>query len=155
MNSTLPVLDKIKKILDENKIEYKLKHHEPTYTSEQSAKARGDSMKQGAKAIIMKTDDGFVLAVLSAEKKINSKKLKKVLNSKKISFADSDKVKSFGLQPGGIPPFGSVLGLQMYVDKSLLENEEISFNAGSLTDSIKMSLQDYIKLENPIIADFS
>ena len=55
----MSVFDKIKEILDENKIEYKLKHHEPVYTSEQAAAARGDKLKQGAKAIIMKTDNGF------------------------------------------------------------------------------------------------
>ena len=65
------------------------------------------------------------------------------------------KVKSLGLRPGSVPPFGSVIGLKTYVDKSLLENEEISFNAGSLTDSIKMRLKDYLSVENPTVEDFS
>ena len=149
------VFDKIKKILDERKIKYISKHHEPVYTSEQAAAARGDKLKQGAKAMIIKTDKDFVLAVLSAEKRIDSKKLKKVLNSKSISFADVGKVKSFDLVPGAVPPFGSVIGLKTYVDKSLLENDEISFNAGSLTDSLKIKLDDYLKVENPIVSDFS
>ena len=59
------------------------------------------------------------------------------------------------MQPGSVPPFGSVIGLKTYVDRSLLENEEISFNAGSLTNSIKMKLKDYLNVEKPVIEDFS
>ena len=151
----MEVFDKIKKILDEKGIKYSTKHHESVYTSEQAAAVRGDSLKQGAKAMIVKTDKEFVLAVLSAEKKIDSKKLKKILHSKNTSFADVVKVKSLDLVPGSVPPFGSVIGLKTYVDKSLLENEEISFNAGSLTDSIKMRLKDYLSVENPTVEDFS
>ncbi len=151
----MKVFEKIKRILDEGNVKYSVKRHDPTYTSEQAAAARGDSLKQGAKAMIVKADKEFVLMVLSAEKKIDSKKLKKVLKSKNTSFADVEKVKSFNLVPGAVPPFGSVIGLKTYVDKSLLENEDISFNAGSLTNSIKMKLKDYLKIENPIIEDFS
>ena len=150
----MEVFDKIKKILDEKGIKYSTKHHESVYTSEQAAAVRGDSLKQGAKAMIVKTDKEFVLAVLSAEKKIDSKKLKKILHSKNTSFADVVKVKVLDW-PGSVPPFGSVIGLKTYVDKSLLENEEISFNAGSLTDSIKMRLKDYLSVENPTVEDFS
>ena len=122
------IFEKIKEILDKKDIKYSVKFHEPVYTSEQAAKVRGDSLKQGAKAIILKTGNGFVLVVLSAEKKIDSKKLRKFLESKKISFADVDEVKSFNLVPGSVPPFGSILGIKTYVDKSLLENEKISEN---------------------------
>ena len=149
------IFEKIKKILDERGLEYSVKHHEPAYTSEQAAKVRGQSLKQGAKAIILKTNGNFVLAVLSAEKKIDSKKLRRILCSKKISFADVEQIKKYELVPGSVPPFGSVLGLKTYVDRSLLENNEISFNAGSLTDSITLKLKDYLKVENPVIEDFS
>jgi len=151
----MKIFEKIKKVLDERSLKYSVKHHEPVYTSEQAAKIRGQSLKQGAKAIILKTEENFVLAVLSAEKKIDSKKLKEILGSKKISFSDVEKLKTYGLQPGSVPPFGSILGLKTYVDRSLLENNEISFNAGSLTDSITLRLKDYLIVENPIICDFS
>ena len=151
----MKIFEKIKEILDQANLEYFVKHHEPVYTSEQAAKIRGDKLKQGAKAIIMKANENFLLIVISAERKINSKKLKKILKSKDLSFARSDKLRDLDLESGNVPPFGSVLGLKTYVDKSLLENEEISFNAGSLTDSIKMKLKDYLKIEKPFVEDFS
>jgi len=151
----MKIFEKIKQILDQANLKYFVKHHEPVYTSEQAAKIRGDKLKQGAKAIIIKTNGNFVLIVISGEKKINSKKLKKILKSKDLNFAGSDKLRDLGLESGNVPPFGSILGLKTYVDKSLLENEEISFNAGSLTDSITMKLEDYLKIEKPFVDDFS
>lgn len=151
----MKIFEKIKDVLDQANLEYSVKHHEPVYTSEQAAEIRGDKLKQGAKAIIMKASENFVLIVISAERKINSKKLKKILKSKDLSFARSDKLRDLGLESGSVPPFGSVLGLKTYVDKSLLKNEEISFNAGSLTDSMKMKLKDYLKIEKPFVEDFS
>jgi len=66
-----------------------------------------------------------------------------------------------GLVPGAVPPFGRpilerpILELDLYVDRSILENERIAFNAGSLTDSIIMNTKDYIMIANPQIFHFS
>jgi Ala-tRNA(Pro) deacylase len=149
------MLEKIKELLDKRNIKYSIKHHEPVYTSEQAAKVRGDNLKQGAKAIIMKTKEDYVLVVISGGRKIDSKKLKKLLSTRNLSFADREKVQELGLESGSVSPFGSVIGLKTYVDKSLLKNKEIAFNAGSLTNSIKMKLKDYLDVEKPIVADFS
>jgi Ala-tRNA(Pro) deacylase len=107
----MEIFEKIKKILDEKGLKYSLKHHEPVYTSQQASEVRGDPLKQGAKAMIIRTEKGFFLAVLSSAKKIDSKKLKKVLRVKSTTFASVEEVKSFKLVPGSVPPFGSVLGL--------------------------------------------
>jgi len=55
---------------------YKSVHHEATFTSDESAKARGEDLSIGGKAILMKVDSNFKLYVLSAAKKINSKQIK-------------------------------------------------------------------------------
>ena len=52
-----------------------------------------------------------------------------------------------GLVPGAVPPFGEpILSLPLYVDASVLANERIAFNAGSLTDSIIMPIHDYRRI---------
>jgi prolyl-tRNA editing enzyme YbaK/EbsC (Cys-tRNA(Pro) deacylase) len=52
--------------------------------------------------------------------------------------------------PGSVPPFGEpILPFELYVDESILENKRIAFNAGSLTDSIIMSVDDYMKIARP------
>lgn len=151
-----PVLSDIKKMLDENKIEYKEMHHEAAYTSEESAKARKTELRQGAKALIFRADNKYIMAVISADRKIDSKKLKDLSGAKYLEFAKSEDVKKLtGLEIGSIPPFGNLFGLQVYLDVSLSENETIAFNAGSHTDSILMRYSDYAKIINPSKGSFS
>ena len=105
----------------------------------------------------MKLDDSFRLFVLSASKKLDNKKIKQKFNSKKIRFATIDELKEFtGLVPGSVPPFGRpILEFDLFVDESILKNEKIAFNAGSLTDSIVVDVKDYLIAASPIVFDFS
>ena len=106
---------------------------------------------------MLKIDDNFKILVLSAAKKLDSNLVKKYFNSKKVRFADQDELMNLtGLVPGSVPPFGNpIIDLELYVDDSILENDKIAFNAGSLTDSIIMKVDDYIKISKPTIFNFS
>ena len=154
---SLHVFQKICKYLDSENIIYKKISHEPTFTSEESAKARGEDLSLGGKAILMKVDDGFSLFVLSASKKIDSKKIKAHLRAKKIRFSTSDELFSLtSLVPGCVPPFASpIFPLTLYLDKSITLNSKIAFNAGSLTHSIVMDMTDYLNVANAEMFDFS
>ena len=89
---------------------------------------------------------------------INSHKERRLssIKSKKNRFANVDELLALtGLVPGAVPPFGEpIFKLPLFVDPSLLENEKISFNAGSLTNSITMKLEDYLKVANPVVFEF-
>jgi prolyl-tRNA editing enzyme YbaK/EbsC (Cys-tRNA(Pro) deacylase) len=56
---------------------------------------------------------------------------------------------------GLIPPFGSLFELPMFIDKKLLKNKKINLPAGSYTESVIMSVKDYLKLENPVQGSFA
>lgn len=148
--------DKIKSFLDSNQVKYEFKEHEPVRTSEEAAAVRGDDIKIGAKALVLKADNEFVMVVLSAAKKIDSKALKRILGIKSLRFATPDEVKAkTGCVPGGVPPFAHVFGLKLIIDKSITENEYMAFNAGERTKSLKMKTQDYVRLLKPRIEEFS
>ena len=154
---TPSVLEGLKSFLDSRGIAYRSVHHEPTRTSEESAKARGEDIAIGGKAILMKVGDEFKLFVLSAARKIDSKKIKEHVGAKKLRFATAEELLQLtGLVPGSVPPFGRpILPFDLYVDTSITLNEKIAFNAGSLTTSIIMSCRDYLSLAAPEIFDFS
>jgi len=90
-------------------------------------------------------------------KKLDSGALRKHFGAKKLRFADRNELKDLtGLVPGSVPPFGKpLIDLELVIDESILQNQEIAFNAGSLTDSIIMPVQDYLKVANPVILAFS
>lgn len=141
-----------------NEVEFEVFHHEPTLTSEDSAKVRGEELKTGGKALLLKIDKGFKLFVLAADKKLNSKKIKKNFKVKSIRFSTKEELYTLTqLVSGSVPPFGKpILDFELFVDNSICKNEVICFNAGSLEDSIRMKVRDYIKVAKPNeIFDFS
>ncbi len=144
----MTVFEQICTLLTERNIVYRAVHHHPTFTSEESALARGEEIKTGGKAIVMKVDDGFKLFVLSAALKIDSKKIKQHCGAKSIRFAAKEELFELtGLVPGSVPPFGApILNLDLFVDTSIIENEKIAFNAGSLTDSVILATSDYLSV---------
>jgi Ala-tRNA(Pro) deacylase len=54
-----------------------------------------------------------------------------------------------------MPPFGNLYGLPTYVDRSLAQEDYIVFEAGTHTDSIKLSYLAYEQIARPQIADFA
>jgi prolyl-tRNA editing enzyme YbaK/EbsC (Cys-tRNA(Pro) deacylase) len=124
---------------------FKEVRHQVTRTSEESAVARGESLSIGGKAILMKVGEEFKLLVLSASRKIDSSAIKSRFAVRKMRFATSEELlEHTGLVPGSVPPFGKpILPFDLFIDTSVLQNERIAFNAGSLTDSIIMKTSDY------------
>jgi prolyl-tRNA editing enzyme YbaK/EbsC (Cys-tRNA(Pro) deacylase) len=148
---------RIRAYLKESGVHFRELHHEPTSTSEESARVRGEELRNGGKAILLKVGGVFMLFVLSAAQRLDSSKVKGHFGVKRLRFATREELLELtGLQPGSVPPFGSpILDLELFVDTSITENERIAFNAGSLTDSIIMDVEDYVRLSDPVIFDFS
>ena len=70
-----------------------------------------------------------------------------------VRFATKDEVEQLtGLQPGSIPPFGSLFGLKTYCDPALGQNASINFNAGDHAISVQMPYSEYIRVETPVTA---
>jgi len=148
--------EKLITLLQSYKIEFTQKHHPPTLTSQQSAEFRGSRLEQGAKAMLIRSKGTFVLMVMSAAKKLDMKSAKRVLDTKSLSFAtESEVLQITKCVTGAVPPFGSLFGIQTYLDTSLRSEKEIDFNAGLRTDSVHMLESDYETIEKPIIVNIT
>ena len=137
--------------------------HEPVVTSEQAAKIRrGYSISQGAKAIIVKIKNStgeseFVMLVLPGDKKFSGSKVKKLLDTKDLRFATPVEISELtgGIKIGGIPPFGNLFEIRVFIEKALLDNEKIIFNAGDRSFSVAMKTKDYLEVVKPTIAEIT
>jgi Ala-tRNA(Pro) deacylase len=148
------VFDRIEAGLQSSGVPYQVLRHAPVFTSEEAAAVRGVSLSSGAKALVVKAADAFVMLVVPADRKLDSKKAKALLGVKNLRFATREEVEQLtGLQPGSIPPFGSLFGLSTYCDPALGLNETINFNAGDHTISVAMSYADYARVEKPTPGD--
>lgn len=151
------VLERIRGLLAEAGVEFREVHHEPTFTSEESAAARGEEVRIGGKALLLKVGDEFGLFVMSAARKLDSGKLRKHFGVRKSRFASREELAEMtGLVPGSVPPFGDpVLRFRLYADESVLANDKIAFNAGSLTDSVVMQTEDWRRIARPEVLAFT
>lgn len=164
-----PVVQKIKSLLEENNIQYKFFEHEAVRTSEEAQKLRPEyNMSQGAKALILRVkkknglpaqagERSFAQCVIPADLKLDGNKVKALLSAKSISFATAEESAELtnGIEFGGIPPFGNLFGIPVYVDRKIRQNEEIIFNCGDRRASISMRLEDYLNIVQPIETDIT
>jgi Ala-tRNA(Pro) deacylase len=144
------VFERLESWLKQQAVAFTVLRHEPVFTSEQAAAVRGTSLSSGAKALVLKAGDAFLLAVLPADRKLDSKRAREALKVKSLRFATKEEVMQLtGLEPGSIPPFGSLFGLKTYCDPALAENPSINFNAGDHEVSVQLPYVEYVRVEAP------
>jgi Ala-tRNA(Pro) deacylase len=94
--------------------------------------------------------------VLPADRKLANREIRQSRKWRKLRFLSRGEVFDLtGLQPGSIPPFGSLFNLPTLCDSRLGENERINFNAGDHSISVSMSYTDYVRVETPGMGQFS
>lgn len=150
------VFERVESLLKQHEVTFRVLRHEPVYTSEEAARVRGTPLASGAKALICKGDQTFVMVVVPADRKLDSHAVRRAKGWRKLRFATREEVLELtGLTPGSIPPFGSLFGLSVLCDERLGSNETINFNAGDHCISVSMAHVDYIQVENPELGTFS
>ena len=55
---------------------------------------------------------------------------------------------------GAMPPFGAVYGHRVFVDRCLVGEPEMVFNAGTHTEAICMHYGDFAELAKPVVGAF-
>jgi Ala-tRNA(Pro) deacylase len=148
---------KLKEFLDSNKIKYVSITHSSAYTAQEIAASAHIPGRELAKTVILKVDGKMIMAVLPASYKIDFDSLKEAIGASSIRLADEHEfIDRFPeCEPGAMPPFGNLYGTEVYVSKSLTEDEDIAFNAGTHTELIKLAYKDFEKLVKPKIIEFS
>jgi len=111
-----------------------------THTSELAAEALGVAPAQIAKSLVFLADTKPLLIVTCGDKKINTKKLTKVLGARKVRFADAQTVAdSTGFPPGGVSPVGLTTEIPLYLDQSLWDFEIVYAAAGTANSALPVS----------------
>ena len=151
----VPVLGRIELLLTDAKVPYQVLRHEAVYTSQEAAAVRGTPLASGAKALICKGEAQFVMFVLPANQKLDSKRARTLLGHRQLRFATREEVLELtGLTPGSIPPFGSLFQLTTWCEERLAEQPIINFNAGDHCVSLSLATTDYLRVERPEMGSF-
>jgi Ala-tRNA(Pro) deacylase len=148
----MSLTDRIVDCLEKQGVQFSLTEHEEVKTSAEAARVRGVELRTGAKAMVVSSGRGTFLAVLPADRRIDWRKLKRVLEVKDASLAAPEEAERLtGVPVGSVPPFANLLDLNSVFDPALLENELVRFNAGSRTRSIEMRSEDLVRVVGPTV----
>ena len=99
------------------------------------------------KSLLLRTDDSFILCLVSGDKRCSLNKIKKMINKKDVSMANADQVKSqTGFSIGGVSPVAHLEKIKILIDSSLSRYENVYAAAGHPNSIFKINYQQLIKL---------
>lgn len=148
---------RLKDFLDREGIKYVAIPHSPAYTARETAQTAHVPGKDFAKTVIVKMDGRLAMAVLPASEKLDLARLKKAAGANHVALAfESEFDRWFpGCEPGAMPPFGNLYGMEVFVAKSLAADEQIAFNAGSHAELLRTAYKDFERVVQPVVATIS
>ncbi len=151
------VLKKLREYLDSNHVKYVVLSHSLAYSAQEVAALVHIPGKEMAKTVLVNVNGKMVMAVLPANYNINFNRLMIALGGGDVFLApESELIELFpDCELGAMPPFGNLYNMEVFVAKSLAEDEEIAFNAGSHTEIIKMNYKDFAQVVEPKVISFT
>jgi Ala-tRNA(Pro) deacylase len=141
--------------LDQHKVAYRLIDHAPEGRTELVSQMRGNMLAQAAKCIILMVKIGkkttrYVLAVVPGDMRVDLQAVKALLGGTYIAFASQEIAERLaGSVAGTILPFSFNPELELVVDPTLLDHDELYFNAARLDRSIVLKADDYATVAKP------
>ena len=101
------------------------------------------------KSLLFKTGDSFILCLVAGDKRCSLNKLKKIKNTRDISMASPDEVKTqTGFTIGGVSPIGHLEKIEIIIDNSLERFNKLFAAAGHPNCVFKINFNDIQKITN-------
>ncbi len=153
----MTILKKLKDYLEKNQVSYEVGIHQEVFTAQEIAAAQHVPGREMAKVVMVKADGKMVMLVLPASYRVELRKLKDVLDCKKVGMAKEKEFQDLfpDCEVGAMPPFGNLYNMEVWVDKVLTEDASIVFQAGNHIETMRIKYSDYVRLVNPKVGDFS
>lgn len=151
----MPLSKKLIKALDAARVKYDTLRHRVVYTAFDLAATLHIPLGQVVKTLLIKTDKGLGIALLSAANQLDLKKLGKVASTKKVSIpTEREMTKKIKVGKGPLSSFGSFYKLPVYLDRKLTKQKRLVLSGGSFKESIVVHMKDFLRFENPIVGVF-
>ena len=147
----------LKRFLDDNRVKYVSTSHSRAYTAQELAALAHVPGKDWAKSVVVKLDGKLAMAVIPASHKVVFDLLRKAARAKDAELAtEHEFAASFpDCELGAMPPFGNLYGLPVFVAEALTRDDEITFNAGSFSELVRMPYAEFGRLVKPTVAHIS
>lgn len=148
---------KLKHFLDANEIKYQLISHPTTYTAQLTASSSHVPPEILAKTVMFIMDGKLAMAVVPAARRVDLTALHGSIGAHVVRLASELEFKAEfpDCDAGAMPPFGNLYGMPVFLDDSIVGQKEIAFNAGTHTETMRMSCADFLRLVQPNVLHFA
>jgi len=127
----MPISKTLKRYLSERHASYDTITHQYTASSSQTAEEAHIPGSRLIKAIVVRSSNGYKVALLPASHHLRLNKLRKVL-SEKVQIANQEELTDLfnDCAEGAIPALGMAYGLDVVVDTNLIDSGDLYFEGG-------------------------
>ena len=141
---------RVAEFLNGERIAFETLLHAPAYTAQHRAKYLGVSGNQVAKAVLLHSQEGYLLAVLPATKRIDTERLGLILGGT-VTLASGKEVAVVfrDCEWGVVGPFGKLYGIPSILDSSIAPEQMMIFESDTHAEAIRIRCRDYEALERP------
>jgi Uncharacterized conserved protein len=147
----------LKQFLDENNIKYVTVTHSTAYTAQEVAALTHTKGKDFAKTVMVMLDGMLAMTVVPASYQVDMSRLKEGSRANTVALASESEFRTRfpGCETGAMSPFGNLFDMEVFVDESLTKDLEITFNAGSHNELIRLPYEDFERLVKPKVLKFA
>jgi len=137
----------VQKYIEGQGVPYQLATHQRTTRSSETARAGSVSANSLAKGVLIKRQDGFLLAILPASRHVRLEALGDYLNERVSLASEADAARIFAdCALGSLPPLPAAYGLTAVVDDSLEGRDDIYFEGGDHSSLVRLSGASFKRL---------
>ena len=108
------------------------------------------------KSLLLRSEDDFILCLVSGDKKCSLNKVKKLTGKKDVCMANAEDVKKkTGFTIGGVSPIGLTNNLEIMIDNKLNRFQDIFAAAGHPYVVFKIDFKNLKEITKGVILDIS
>jgi Ala-tRNA(Pro) deacylase len=150
----LPV--RVAKVLQQERMPFLTFKHPPAYTAQEQAAVSHVPGMRSVKVVICIADGQPLQAVLPAHYSLDFESLRVLAGAAVLRLAREDEIAALypDAEVGAMPPFGTIYGHRVFVERCFVGEPELVFSAGTHTDSVCMHYFDFAEIVKPIVGAF-
>jgi len=146
----------LRSYLDQSGVKYQWLHHDMAYTAQELAQREHTSGRKVIKPVLVEADGKHLLCALPAAYQVDLERVRQQVNASEAKLADEQTMQQVfkDCDIGAEPPIGGMFGLPTLLDESIEAQDEVTFQAGTHQDAVRMSVDDYMRVAHPQVASF-
>jgi len=157
MSTLFDIPQSIRSFLDNRGIHYQIVPHPRDFSAQRTARDTFTPGRCFAKTVILRIDNYYAMAVIAADRVIDFDRLRSELGAVDVGLATEAEIALLcpDCEIGAEPPFGELFDMPVLVSGELASQAIITFNGGNHEDAIRMSYDEFERIVQPTILNFT